>query len=120
MECRESLDRAPETAVDETTIGEPDRSEREQRKHVRKRVLWTGKIGTEDGIFDCVVLNVSRSGAKLHVAAPVGPQRTVDLSRGSFGTLNAEVVWQRGDKMGIRFTAEPDQVANIIGEALTL
>jgi PilZ domain len=120
MQRTQSLDRAQEAAVDETTIREPDRSEKEQRRHVRKRVLWAGKIATKDGSFDCVVLNVSRSGAKLRFTAPIGPQRTVDLSLGSFGTLNAEVVWQRADKMGIRFTADPDQVANIIGEALTL
>ena len=87
---------------------------------MRKRVLWAGKIDTKDGSFDCLVLNISRSGAKLRLSAPIPEQATVNLALGSFGMLNAGVVWQRGDKMGIRFTAEPDQVANIIGQALAL
>lgn len=107
-----------ESLIEDETTREPGANQREQRRHVRKRVLLAGRIETKDGTFDCVVLDVSRSGARLHFNAPIPDQTTVNLAFGSFGTLNAKVIWQRSDKMGICFTAEPAQIANIIGQAI--
>ena len=36
------------------------------------------------------------------------------------GSLGAEVIWQQGERMGIRFNANPMLIASIIGGALKL
>ena len=45
----------------------------EQRRHIRKRVLWAARLDTAEGSFSCVILNVSRSGAKLRLRGPERP-----------------------------------------------
>jgi len=110
--------------VDSMRRSEPVREQearaKEQRRHIRKHVLWAAQLETKDGPFSCIILNVSRSGAKLRLTAPSLQQQPVTLVMESYGTLAAEIVWQNGDKMGIRFVADPEQVARILGDALTL
>src|SRR5882757_4575039 len=43
----------------------------EQRRHIRKRVLWAAQLETSGKSCECFILNVSRSGAKLRLAAPM-------------------------------------------------
>jgi hypothetical protein len=83
-------------------------------------VLWAARLETKDGPYSCIILNVSRSGAKLRLTAPTMSRQPVKLVMESHGTLPAEIVWHRTDKMGIRFTADPEQVAKILGDALVL
>jgi hypothetical protein len=95
----------------------------EQRKHPRSRVLWMATLDTKEGPLSCVVLDVSRAGAKLQFAAPIFPvllHQEVELVIEPLGSLGAEVIWQQGERMGIRFNANPMLIASIIGGALKL
>ena len=98
----------------------PEGEKSEQRRHVRKHVLWAAKLETLDGSIDCIALNVSRGGAGLRLASPMAPQTAGDLTLGSRGRFAARIVWQRSDRMGIRFCAPPDEVASLIGPTLSL
>lgn len=120
MRGPQQADRLRTSSIDAEAVTEPQRGEREQRRHVRKRVLWAATLETPDGAFECIVLNVSRSGAQLRLKSPIGPQTEAALSLGSVGTLKVEVVWQRSDKMGVRFRDTPEEIAQIIGQALSL
>lgn len=93
---------------------------KEQRRYIRKHVLWAARLETKAGAFNCVILNVSRNGAKLRLTAPSLSRQPVKLVMESYGTLPAEVIWQQEDKMGLRFDADPDDVAKILGDALDL
>jgi hypothetical protein len=101
---------------------QPETGTAEQRRHIRKRVLWAARLDAAEGSFNCVILNVSRSGAKLRLpsATAIAQHQPVELVLETFGELQAEIVWQRGDKAGIKFTTDPDQVAAIIGASLSL
>jgi PilZ domain len=101
---------------------ESEKGDQEQRRHIRKRVLWTARLDTAEGSYSCIIMNVSRSGAKIRLPSPVmiSSRQPVELVLEAFGELAAEIVWQRGDKMGIHFTADPTQVAKIIGASITL
>ena len=102
-------------------VREPEAGE-EQRRHIRKRVLWKAEIETNGMTCECFILNVSRSGAKIRLGTPmiIAPRQTVTLNMPQHGSLQAEAVWQRADKVGMRFKADPDQIAKILGKALTL
>jgi hypothetical protein len=95
-------------------------SGKEQRRHIRKHVLWTARLETGNGSLDCIILNISRSGAKLRLTAPSLLLQPVKLIMESYGTLPAEIVWQNVDNVGIRFNADPEAVAKILGDALKL
>lgn len=107
-------------ARSEALRDEAEARAKEQRRHIRKHVLWAARLETQEGPFSCIILNVSRSGAKLRVTAPGLSRQPVKLVMESYGSLAAEIIWQNTDKMGIRFSAEPDEVAKILGDALVL
>ena len=92
----------------------------ERRTHRRKAALWAAKLKTERATFPCVVLNVSKGGVMLQVAAIVSVRQRVSLEIERFGTLLAEVVWQLKDKnkVGLRFIDTPEQVVKILGDTL--
>lgn len=95
----------------------------EQRRHVRTRVLWMATLDTKEGPLACIVLDVSRAGAKLQFSAPVLPvllRQPVELTIEPLGALSAEVMWQLGDRVGIQFTGDATEINNVIGGALRL
>lgn len=92
----------------------------EQRRHIRQRVLWAARLETLDGAFNCIMLDVSKEGAKLQLAAPipVTMRQEVNLVIDPMGSLRAEVMWQVSERMGLRFISDHQQVARVIGRAL--
>jgi len=92
----------------------------EQRRHVRQRVLWAARLDTVDGSFNCIVLDVSKEGVKLQLAAPipVAARQKVTLVIEPMGRLPAETIWQVSERMGLRFLCDHQQVARVIGRAL--
>jgi hypothetical protein len=64
-----------------------------------------------NGLYDCMVLDISRGGAKLSLGEPHAVASAVTLVLGGFGAFRAERVWQRGEFLGVRFLDPPDAVA---------
>jgi hypothetical protein len=92
----------------------------DRRTHKRKRVLWVGAVETDAGRFECIALDLSLGGAKLRIAERFAPLQQVRLVLQRFGTLDAEVVWQTKELIGVRFTNDPQAIAAKIGGALPL
>jgi hypothetical protein len=105
-------------AVNEQAVLEPTADER--RRHKRKPVLWKAVLDTGSGPAECAILDLSLGGAKLRVAATGTQRQRVTLVIDRFGPLEAEVIWSRSGRMGVRFTAAPEIVAGTIGAALPL
>jgi hypothetical protein len=74
------------------------------RSALRHRMLKAGKIEFGLSAIDCVVRNVSETGAALEVESPIGiPDQfdlfvTKDRSRRS-----AHVVWRKERRIGVKF-----------------
>lgn len=96
---------------------------RERRRHRRARVLWGATLTADElvGEMTCTVLDISAGGAKLMVNATmmgrdpdllsmVRPGSRVTLGVRASGAVPAEIVWQDGDRAGLRFLIEPDAV----------
>lgn len=93
----------------------------ERRQFLRTRVLWMATLQTSEGPLSCIIVDVSNNGAKLQFAVPVFPAliwQPVELHIEPMGVLRGEVVWQMGDKLGVRFSAAPEYVAKVIGGSL--
>ena len=100
-----------------------DQSESEAaalRRTVRKRVLWAAKLDVAGQRYDCIVVDLSLGGARLHVTAPVLKGEIVTLRLDRFGALSAEVMRQEERSIGIRFVEDPQRVAEIFGARLPL
>jgi hypothetical protein len=90
------------------------------RGTVRKRVLWAAELAHGAKRFDCVVVDLSLGGARIHLAQPVTKGELVTLVLGRLPALKAEIVWQEGHSIGLRFTEAPERIAEIFGGLLPL
>jgi len=76
----------------------------EHRAEPRKRILKTGRIDFGIGAIECVVRNVSFTGAALEVENPVGIPDLFDLLIVADNLRQrAHVSWRKGKRLGVRF-----------------
>jgi hypothetical protein len=81
----------------------------QERKDQRSRTLKTGKILLEGGgVIDCVIRDLSESGARIRIATPTPLPQRFQLQTGAGGMIvSAELRWQRGVDAGLRFPTRP-------------
>ncbi len=98
----------------QTTLrpGEP------RRAHPRFTVVWTGRIVAASRALDCVVLNISASGAKLRVFESLELPQRFTLIVDRFGDFPAELVWRDRRSAGVRFVGDPAQIGQTFAQAL--
>jgi hypothetical protein len=77
----------------------------DKRIAVRHRVLKAGTIEFHGGGIDCVVRNMSNTGAMLEVTSPVGiPQHfTLILPMDGHRRTPCQVVWRKEKRIGVAF-----------------
>jgi PilZ domain len=90
------------------------------RRNVRKRVLWAAKLACGAKRYDCVVVDLSLGGARIHLSEPVTKGEIVTLKLDRLGPLRAEVVWQEEQSIGLRFVDDAKTIADVIGDRLPL
>ena len=90
------------------------------RQFRRKAVIWGAKIETEDGAFDCIMLDLSLGGARLRCDHAFTLLKPATLRLDKFGKFPAEVVWTTGNEVGLRFTEKADDVAARFGDVMPL
>lgn len=89
----------------------------ERRRAPRRPVLWNGKLLVGKHRFDCRILDISLTGARLQIDLPLKRGAEVGLSIPRCEELPAAVSFQRDDRLGLSFTIPPDEVADKVGEA---
>jgi hypothetical protein len=76
-----------------------------KRDATRHRVLKSGTIEFNGGAIDCVVRNLSDTGAALEVASPLGIPQTFNLLiSGERITYRCEVRWRKENRIGVAFS----------------
>lgn len=77
----------------------------ERRKDLRQRVLKAGKIAFNRGaVIDCIVRNLSKSGALLNVADQFAiPEEFVLLIKRDNLQYQCYVEWRSGNQIGVSF-----------------
>ena len=99
----EKLAEQPSSDVDRQPKPEELRSLRDNRAP-RQRVLKAGTIEFSGGTIDCVVRNISETGAALEVASPVGIPAEFNLMiSGNTAKRPCQVVWVRDKRIGVTF-----------------
>ena len=85
----------------------------ESRLSDRRTVSRHAKLQLADGSLprDCVVIDISEGGARLHVEGLEAPDRFVLLisdKAGGARPRNCKVIWRRGFELGVEFLGLPD------------
>jgi hypothetical protein len=80
-----------------------------KRSDQRQRVLKSGRIVLDDlNGFDCILRDVSTTGAKLIVKKPDDVPDTFRLLISADSSIRpVKVMWRKPDSVGVHFTGEP-------------
>jgi hypothetical protein len=74
------------------------------RAALRHRVLKSGSIEFHGGVIDCLVRNISETGAALEVASPLGIPETFNLViPGDHSSRACKVAWRKDKRIGVAF-----------------
>lgn len=90
----------------------------DRRRNDRFTVLWSATMVSNQLEFECVIVNISITGAMLRVEDTTGAVKSLVLRSPRFTDLPAKVAWRRGQEIGIEFTGNVPEVERIIGELL--
>jgi PilZ domain len=97
-------EQAAQTGAAEFGKDEEARALESNRAAPRHRVLKSGSIEFNGGTIDCVVRNVSDTGAALEVASPLGiPQAFNLVISGNRDIYRCEVKWRTESRIGVAF-----------------
>jgi hypothetical protein len=77
----------------------------EGRVSIRKRTLLGAKIVFNDGhsVFDCIVRNLSDTGAMIQIENPLAAPSTFNLQFSDDRLLACEVRWRKINSIGVEF-----------------
>jgi hypothetical protein len=89
-----------------TTLQEQSEDGSERRAERRRRVLFYGRISDATGaqVGDCAISNLSATGAQIRLCAERTPPTLIYLIEPKTHIAYlCQVVWQRGDRVGLNF-----------------
>jgi PilZ domain len=76
----------------------------ERRATPRQRVFKAGTIEFDGSGLDCTIRNISRIGAALDVASPIGIPHEITLNIASSNERqNCHIVWRKEKRVGVNF-----------------
>jgi hypothetical protein len=74
-----------------------------RRPGLRKSMLKGAKLLFNESVVDCLVLNISETGARVRTAAVVPIPDRIRLRLNDGATFSAAVRWTRGMEFGVAF-----------------
>ncbi|MEH6632674.1 MAG: PilZ domain-containing protein [Halopseudomonas aestusnigri] len=93
----------------------------DKRRFKRVSVLWSGEYSDSEGADQqCVIYDISVNGvrAKFDHVMEIGAQLVIKIAGGI--QLMSEVVWARGETVGLCFKDNPDKLASIMAGVLPM
>jgi hypothetical protein len=87
----------------------------QRRNNGRQRTLLAGKLANVDATetLDCTIRNISDTGAMIETSSPQrlsGPLHLLQVKDGV--AWDVEIVWRRGNRIGVRLGDRHDLKAN--------
>ena len=92
----------------------------DNRRYRRYSVVLSGRFHRGKTSSDCIILDLSPTGAKLKMSHPLAQKAVGTLESTRFGMIPAEVVWRNDETLGIRFLDEPNWVAGLLSMVLPM
>ncbi|MCA8934247.1 MAG: PilZ domain-containing protein [Rhodospirillaceae bacterium] len=106
-------------------LSNPTPSSSNRRDARRLPVLWKALLYQKGELFDCVVRNISATGAGLVMeiqSETLGSRLTrgavVTLTIPRFGDFPGQVAWCGPDRIGVAFMRDPDEISEFLDDVL--
>lgn len=82
----------------------------DKREHGRRRTIFGGVLYSQTGgSWECAIVDISESGAKVRANTDLGMGEKVDLKINKFNEIRTcEVIWLREGEVGVRFVVGLD------------
>lgn len=90
---------------------------KERRHYARRHVILAGRLRGGVDEQDCVLLDLSASGAMVRLSDPAPSAPRVSVTTEDFGELRGQVVWQLHNVVGLRFAERPQHIARVVQAA---
>ncbi len=88
-----------------------DRGWEERREYARKPVVLAATLEAANGVFECLTVDLSHGGARLHLVETIDTRQPVVLILAEYGRFEARVAWRATAEIGLKFSAAPEEVA---------
>jgi hypothetical protein len=82
-----------------------------RRAFKRKSVLQAAALQIGTSSSPCSVIDISVGGAQIEIEPGVENGKTATLAIENFGAFEAQVAWARKDRCGLKFTGDPEVIA---------
>jgi PilZ domain len=86
------------------------------RDYPRESIRVKSKIMIDEQWHDCAIVNISPTGAKLHIERDLSRGMAVFIKIGEFGQFSATVAWCQGDEIGVKFDHDPLEMTRVLIE----
>jgi hypothetical protein len=100
-----------------TETAAPSNCWKDRRHYPRCHVILAGRLRGGVDEQDCVLLDLSASGAMVRLSDPTPSPARVSVTTEPFGELRGRVVWQMHNVVGLRFAERPQHVARLVQAA---
>jgi hypothetical protein len=78
----------------------------ERRRHKRVPLLHSATLHDGEQLIDCIIHDISVSGARLDVSQPPALPEALTLDIPEAGPLSGRIVWREGGQAGFEFLDE--------------
>jgi hypothetical protein len=87
----------------------------ERRKHGRHSINRSAKFATDSGALprDCIIVDISESGARLFSEADIPDSFVLMISGGSSSREECQVIWRLGGEIGVKFVTKERNQARL-------
>jgi hypothetical protein len=86
------------------------------RDYPREAIRVESKIMIDEQWHDCVIVNISPSGAKVNIDLEVSRGTAAIIQIGESGQFNATVAWCCDDQIGVKFDHDPSEMTRVLIE----
>lgn len=94
-----------------------DFDEVEHDRDYPREILHTkAEIKIDGHWHECVLVNISSTGAKLNIDRKTSRGMAVFVRIGEFGPFSATVAWSQGDEVGVKFDHDPLEMTRVLME----
>jgi len=85
-----------------------------RREHKRESTGLQARVTVGDASTKCTIEDISPGGAQIIASLDMSKGRHLTLNLGAFGDVSATVAWCRKGRLGLKFVADPEIMAELV------
>ncbi|MCF3628828.1 PilZ domain-containing protein [Thalassospiraceae bacterium LMO-SO8] len=85
-----------------------------RREYDRKSSGFQARVTVGGASTKCLIEDISPGGAQIVASLDLSKGRHLTLDLGAFGDVSATVAWCRKGRLGLKFEADPEVLAELV------